>query len=261
MLTWISGHPTLQNNCLCLEALCAWRISDLKDGRICFLCATPVNVSVIRWLMITGVQRSLIRCYALCPREQEAIPGVHPQSHYGSLEIFLPPDEGLKDHLYRASAAGTWPKWPKGTLTRGHAWCCRERSNNTQGPVPACPGGTLLSDPSAGHQLFPEPVSECLFPQVSHTSQDIPKPQSALPGPISGAPRVAKCPQSDLPWGKNTSCTWQSTSGCFKTLGPLATSLHPISWGCPWLFRWDVNDKLCFASPEGIPLVWLLLSR
>lgn len=104
--------------------------------------------------------------------------------------------------------------------------------------MPFCAGGTLLPDPSASDQLFPEHVTECLFPQASHTSQGMPNPNL----PYLEPSQVLKSGQMPPVWStlgtKNTSCTWQATSGCFKTLGPLATSLHPISCGCcPWLFR------------------------
>lgn len=95
MQTWIriGGHSTLKSSCLYLEALCAWRIPDQKDWRVCFLCAhlkSSVNVSVIKWLMITRVQRSPDKVLCFVPEGQEAIPGVHPWSHSGSPEIFLP---------------------------------------------------------------------------------------------------------------------------------------------------------------------------
>ncbi len=63
-------------------------------------------------------------------------------------------------------------------------WSCsvlQRKAKNPRGPVPICPGGKFLPDPSAGDRLFPEHLSKTcpLLPQAAHASQEMmPKPSS-----------------------------------------------------------------------------------
>jgi len=58
-------------------------------------------------------------------------------------------------------------------------WSCsmlQRKAKNPRGPVPMCPGGKFLPDPSAGDRLFPEHGSKTwlLVPQAGHASQEMP---------------------------------------------------------------------------------------
>ena len=117
----------------------------------------------------------------------------------------------------------------------------QRKAKNPRGPVPICPGGKFLPDPRAGDRLFPEHVSKtCLLvPQAGHASQEMPKPYSPSTwSHLRGFPERPNAPGPIDLGGKNPSRAWQETSACSEALGPLATSLHPISYGCcHWLRR------------------------
>jgi len=98
-----------------------------------------------------------------------------------------------------------------------------------------CLGGKFLPDPSAGDQLFPEHGSKTglLVPQAGHASQEVPKPYS--PSSWSHLRGFQEWPSDPglMDLGvKNPSCAWQDTSGCSEALGPLATTLQPLPYGC-----------------------------
>lgn len=120
--------------------------------------------------------------------------------------------------------------------------------------VPICFRGIILPDPSVGGDwLFPEHMR--LF-TPSRRYPNLPYLE-----PSQGLPRMAKCCSSDLPGGKIPFHVWEGTSGCFKALGSLATSLHSISYDCCPRFprgwgrqtlRW--SSRRCSLGPVTIEL-------
>jgi len=188
----------------------------------------------------------------------------HLLAHGGGKKSLPPPQlQGIRGHPGGARKPGS--NLAQRDKRSRDKWSCsmlQRKAKNPRGPVPMCPRGKFLPDPSAGDRLFPEHGSKTwlLVQQAVHASQKVPKSYS--PSSCSDLKGFQEWPLApglmDL-GGKNPSHAWRDTSRCSKALGAPATSLHPLSYGCcAWLCRgggWRALQCSSSAPPEGIALV------
>jgi len=158
-------------------------------------------------------------------------------AHGGGKKSLPPPQlQGIRGHPGGARKPGS-NLVQKDERSRDK-WSCsmlQRKAKNPRGPVPMCPRGKFLPDPSTGDRLFPEHGSKTwlLVQQAVHASQEMPKPYSPPSwSHLRGFQEWPSVPSLTDLQVKNPSRTWQNTSGCSKDLGALVTSLHPLSYGC-----------------------------
>ena len=125
-------------------------------------------------------------------------------------------------------------------------WSCsmmQRKAKNPRGPVPICPGGKFLPDPSDGNRLLPEHVSKTclLLPQAGHASQEMPKPYSPstwshLWGQMAPACLTSGARISELPYPPaSNSAGSPRTSSRMSSGCPQASSGSRTQRTLPWI--------------------------
>jgi len=151
----------------------------------------------------------------------------------GGKKAFLPAAGG--HHCHPGGAREPGSNLAQRDKRNRDKWSCsvlQRKAKKPRGPVPMCPRGKFLPDPSAGDRLFPEHGSKTWL-LVQCASWEVPKPSSPSTwSHLRGFQEWPSVPSLMDPGVKNPSHAWQDTSGCSKALGPLVISLHPLSYGC-----------------------------
>jgi len=163
---------------------------------------------------------------AQCYRGQAGTPVGHAGGPPWSPESFLRPGAGHEGHLHGAKGAGTWPKWPKGSLARGHAQCCRGGKK---------PPGRLANPPRGEKSLRPpqlQGMRGCLRGARAAGSNPA-KVEQRSPARTSGHAQCCrgrrKTPgdQCQCAPGENSFLTPALAIGCSLSMGArLASSCH-----------------------------------
>lgn len=203
---------------------------------------------------------ALIRCYALCPRDKKQSLGFTLGATLGVLKFSSPQMRGIRTTSVKHEQLAPGHndlKEPWQMVMLGAA----EKGKIT--PKNQCHSalGDLASWPQCHWSAIPRACDWVPLPTgFSHLPRNA-KPQSALPGAISGAQEWPNAPSLIYLGDKKYFLHLTGHQWVLQNPGtPGNVSASHFLWLQPLALQRDENDKLCFAPPEGIPLVWLLLS-